>query len=65
MQCPNCNKKESKVIDSRSIQDSSSIRRRRVCMSCDFRYTTYEYIVKYPIMIIKKNGDREEYDRKK
>ena len=65
MQCPNCNKKESKVIDSRSIQDSSSIRWRRVCMSCDFRYTTYEYIVKYPIMIIKKNGDREEYDRKK
>ena len=65
MQCPNCNKKDSKVIDSRSIQDSSSIRRRRVCSSCDFRYTTYEYIVKYPIMIIKKNGDREEYDRKK
>ena len=65
MQCPNCNKKDSKVIDSRSIQDSSSIRRRRQCVSCDFRYTTYEYIVKYPIMIIKKNGDREEYDRKK
>ncbi len=63
MQCPNCNKKESKVIDSRSIQDSSSVRRRRVCMSCDFRYTTYEHIIKYPIMIIKKNGDREEYDR--
>ena len=65
MQCPNCGKTDSKVIDSRSIQDSSSIRRRRICSACNFRYTTYEYIVKYPIMVIKKNGDREEYDRKK
>ena len=65
MQCPNCGKTDSKVIDSRSIQDSLSIRRRRICSACNFRYTTYEYIVKYPIMVIKKNGDREEYDRKK
>ena len=65
MKCPNCNFVDSKVIDSRSIQKSSSIRRRRVCISCDFRYTTYEYIVKYPVVIIKKNGDREDYDRNK
>ena len=65
MKCPNCNFIDSKVIDSRAIQKSSSIRRRRVCISCDFRYTTYEYVVKYPIIVIKKNGDREEYDRLK
>ena len=65
MKCPNCNKIDSKVVDSRSIQKSSSIRRRRVCVSCEFRYTTYEYVIKYPVMIIKKNGDREEFDRKK
>ena len=55
----------SKVIDSRSIQQSSSIRRRRSCLECEFRFTTYEYTLKYPVMIIKKNGDREEYDRLK
>ena len=65
MKCPNCNDVNSKVIDSRSIRKSSSIRRRRSCLECNFRFTTYEYTLKYPVMIIKKNGDREEYDRKK
>ena len=63
MKCPNCNDVNSKVIDSRSIRKSSSIRRRRSCPECNFRFTTYEYTLKYPVMIIKKNGDREEYER--
>ena len=65
MKCPKCENQNSKVIDSRSIQKSSSIRRRRSCLDCEFRFTTYEYTLKYPVMIIKKNGDREEYDRLK
>ena len=63
MKCPSCNYFNSKVIDSRSIQKSSSIRRRRCCLKCGFRFTTYEYTLKYPIMIIKKDGTREEYER--
>ena len=65
MKCPKCEHQNSKVIDSRSIQKSSSIRRMRSCLDCEFRFTTYEYTLKYPVMIIKKNGDREEYDRLK
>ena len=65
MKCPKCEHQNSKVIDSRGIQKSSSIRRRRSCLKCEFRFTTYEYTLKYPVMIIKKNGDREEYDRLK
>ena len=65
MKCPKCEHLNSKVIDSRGIQKSSSIRRRRSCLKCKFRFTTYEYTLKYPVMIIKKNGDREEYDRLK
>ena len=65
MKCNNCQHSESKVVDSRTIQSGSSIRRRRECLSCGFRYTTYEYILPTPIMVIKKNGLREEYDRKK
>ncbi|MAX09548.1 MAG: transcriptional regulator NrdR [Candidatus Marinimicrobia bacterium] len=65
MKCPKCEHQNSKVIDSRGIQSSSSIRRRRSCLKCEFRFTTYEYTLKYPVMIIKKNGDREEYDRLK
>ncbi len=65
MKCPKCNKEESKVIDSRSIQGGTSIRRRRECESCTYRYTTYEYIQENPIMVIKKSGSREEYDRQK
>ena len=65
MKCPKCEYENSKVIDSRSIQKSSGIRRRRSCLRCGFRFTTYEYTLKYPLMIVKKNGDREEYDRLK
>ena len=65
MQCPNCKFLDSKVVDSRVTQDSSSIRRRRECLKCNFRFTTYEYILKTPIMVVKKTGIREEFDRKK
>ena len=65
MNCRKCNSDESKVIDSRSIHNGKSIRRRRQCISCQFRFTTYEYIQTNPIMVIKKSGDREEYNRNK
>ena len=65
MNCLKCNSDESKVIDSRSIHSGKSIRRRRECISCQFRFTTYEYIQVNPIMVIKKSGDREEYNRNK
>ena len=65
MKCPNCNKKDSKVVDSRSIHSGISIRRRRECNECEYRYTTYEYILANPVKVIKKSGDREEYDRAK
>ena len=65
MKCTNCLSEDSKVIDSRNTQDNTSIRRRRECLECSYRFTTYEYILKTPIMVIKKNGDREEFNRKK
>lgn len=64
MQCPYCNYKESKVVDSRHT-DSNSIRRRRECESCKKRYTTYETIETTPIMVIKKDNTREYFDREK
>ena len=65
MNCPSCNKEDSKVVDSRSIRKGISIRRRRECNECGYRYTTYEYILINPVKVIKKSGDREEYDRAK
>ena len=65
MKCPNCGNEDSKVVDSRSIQQGTSIRRRRECNVCTYRYTTYEYILTNPVMVIKKSGDREEFDRNK
>tara|TARA_B100000614_G_scaffold137924_1_gene122696 strand:- start:620 stop:1072 length:453 start_codon:yes stop_codon:yes gene_type:complete len=65
MKCPNCDFLDSKVVDSRVTQDSSSIRRRRECLNCNYRYTTYEYVLKTPTMVVKKTGVREEFDRKK
>ena len=65
MKCPSCETEDSKVVDSRSVQKGTSIRRRRECNKCFFRFTTYEYILTNPVMVIKKTGDREEYDRKK
>ena len=65
MKCPSCSIEDSKVVDSRSIQGGESIRRRRECNACNFRYTTYEYVLKNPVKVIKKSGEREEYDRAK
>lgn len=65
MKCPYCGHNEDKVIDSRSTQDNSSIRRRRECLNCGRRFTTYEYIEKVPFMVIKKDGRREAYSRHK
>ena len=65
MKCPSCSKEDSKVVDSRSIHGGMSIRRRRECNECEYRYTTYEYILVNPVKVIKKSGDREEYDRSK
>ena len=65
MKCPNCNIEDSKVVDSRSIHGGISIRRRRECNECEYRYTTYEYFLANPVKVIKKSGDREEYDRAK
>jgi transcriptional repressor NrdR len=65
MKCPYCSYEESKVIDSRSADEGSSIRRRRECLSCAKRFTTYEMIEKLPLVVIKKDGRREFFDREK
>ena len=65
MKCLNCDSDDSKVVDSRSVHQGASIRRRRECIACSYRFTTYEYILTNPVMVIKKSGDREEYDREK
>ncbi|MBC2578994.1 transcriptional regulator NrdR [Clostridium sp. DJ247] len=65
MKCPYCGYAESKVVDSRSTEDNASIRRRRECLSCNKRYTTYEKIENVPILVIKKNMNREYFDRTK
>ena len=65
MKCPFCNAADTKVIDSRPAEDNSSIRRRRECISCGKRFTTYEKLETMPLMVIKKDNSREVYDRSK
>ena len=65
MTCPFCGHREDKVIDSRESKDGDSIRRRRECLACDRRYTTYERCDEVPYMVIKKDGRREKFDRQK
>ncbi len=65
MKCPFCGFTEDKVIDSRSSNEDKSVRRRRECMKCKRRFTTYEYIEEAPLMVIKKDGRREAFDRNK
>lgn len=65
MQCPFCTYIESKVVDSRAVNEGASIRRRRECLGCFRRFTTYEVIEKTPLMVIKKDGRREMFDRAK
>lgn len=65
MKCPFCRKNEDQVIDSREGIEGIFVRRRRACMSCSHRFTTYERIEEIPIMVIKKDNRRESYDRQK
>lgn len=65
MKCPFCGHENTRVIDSRPAEDNNSIRRRRVCDECDKRFTTYEKVETIPLIIIKKDNNREAYDRKK
>ena len=65
MKCPFCSHTEDKVIDSRSSNEDKSVRRRRECMKCKKRFTTYEYVEEMPLMVIKKDGRREAFDRNK
>jgi transcriptional repressor NrdR len=65
MRCPYCGYKEDKVVDSRSTAEESAVRRRRECLKCGKRFTTYEYIEEVSLMVIKKDGRREPFDRKK
>jgi transcriptional repressor NrdR len=65
MKCPFCNHNEDKVVDSRETSEGSAIRRRRECINCGKRYTTYESIERMPLMVIKKDGRREPFNRQK
>ncbi|HBA69768.1 MAG TPA: transcriptional regulator NrdR [Lachnospiraceae bacterium] len=65
MKCPFCGHDNTRVIDSRPAEDNNSIRRRRVCDECDKRFTTYEKIETIPLIVIKKDNNRETYDRAK
>ena len=65
MKCPFCSFEESKVVDSRSTDDNTTIRRRRECLRCNKRYTTYEKIEDIPILVIKKDNSRENFNKEK
>ena len=65
MKCPYCGAEESKVIDSRPTEDNERIRRRRECLKCEKRFTTYETVESLPMVVIKKDGSRQTFDRSK
>ena len=65
MKCPFCGDQESKVVDSRHNEDGNSIRRRRECIACQRRFTTYEYVESLPIIVVKRDGTRQSFDRNK
>ena len=65
MKCPGCGYTESKVIDSRPVPDANSIRRRRECLACQKRFNTFETIETTPIIVIKKSGGKELFDKQK
>ena len=65
MKCPFCGDQDSKVVDSRHSDDGLSIRRRRECMGCQRRFTTYEIVESLPIIVVKRNGSRQNFDRNK
>jgi transcriptional repressor NrdR len=65
MRCSNCHNKSTKVLDSRPIEEGQSIRRRRECERCGFRFTTFERVDELPLIVVKKDGIRQEYNREK
>ncbi len=65
MKCPYCNKDNTRVVDSRPVDDNTAIRRRRMCDNCGKRFTTYEKLETIPLIVIKKDQNREQYDRSK
>ena len=65
MKCPFCGDQESKVVDSRHSEDGLNIRRRRECMKCQRRFTTYEYVETLPIIVVKRDGSRQSFDKNK
>lgn len=65
MKCPFCGDQDSKVVDSRHSEDGQSIRRRRECMGCQRRFTTYEFVETLPIIVVKRDGSRQNFDRNK
>ena len=65
MKCPFCGDQESKVVDSRRSEDAQSIRRRRECLACQRRFTTYEMVESLPIIVVKRDGTRQNFDRNK
>lgn len=65
MKCPFCNNQNTRVIDSRPAEDNSAIRRRRMCDECEKRFTTYEKVETIPLVVIKKDSNREPYERSK
>lgn len=65
MKCPFCSNMESKVVDSRPAEEGSSIRRRRECLNCHRRFTTYEIMESLPLVVVKKDGSRQSFDRNK
>jgi transcriptional repressor NrdR len=65
VRCPSCGHEEDKVVDSRSTKENSAVRRRRECLECGQRFTTYEYIEHAPVVVVKKDGRREHFSREK
>jgi len=65
MRCPKCGHSDDKVLDSRSAREGASIRRRRQCLACEFRFTTYEEIIKDELRVLKRDGRHEEFSRNK
>ncbi|NDA54185.1 MAG: transcriptional repressor NrdR [Actinobacteria bacterium] len=65
MRCPSCGHDDSRVLDSRAAEDGAAVRRRRQCLKCETRFTTYERIDELPVYVMKRSGDKELFDRAK
>ena len=65
MKCPRCSSEEDKVVDSRAVRDGRAVRRRRECLHCEERYTTYEAVETQPVLVVKRSGERMAYHREK